>query len=998
MLPSPVRPDLPAAGDAYCRDASPDALVMREVKFAYAIMVPESDTTATEAENTETATELENTGTCSSQAQSTTSSSAEAESLEDCSTATSSRAETETTIAEVEDDRAPSPISSWTSERSTARSFCNSSAQVVKPEKKQSERGPDITIKESRRCMNGVVGLLCAKHGMSPILGSVLFCESSRHKLACATLSCLPTPYVQTNHFPGLRILVRKGPFSNRIAAMRKLWPKLFKFFPLSWDMGKRDQLPVLEEAFRDGQTYIIKPSKGKQGDGIVLVQTFSAVLKYLEQSKCRAALVQEYIERPLLYRGFKFDFRVYVLISSLDPPVVHVFREGLARYCSLPYAAPTSENIEKAYMHLTNYSLNKSSPTFLEAEPYIKTQEKVRRMLTGKVTAGSVNPSGAAEASQSAQDSTQPVHEAAEVQEEAAAGSSGSGASGIYQYNESHKRRLTTTLRQLCRDRNLPMSAELLHGPRPTIEPVTQEQDEKFLAASGEEGFDTYFWRQVDAIVSHTMLAMLRTLLHKYQQQFPAHAQSQFHRPTCPNHPFQQSHNPPAPPHPKFFFPNKEPDAIWYSPTAYQKQMLRRQAEQQLAQGHGYQQQQEVAAPQQQPDLEDQQTADDNDTSDETTTTITARVLTSVCSSPPPSLVRSCSSLPSVPVRQPSLPLSSDSFSSTWSSPGSSSETSSEVSYTETLDQLQQPPFLLAQPAAPSLAQAQPIAPPSLTLPAPSRPLHVASSAPSLVSSSSRASSFRVQSQASSCDGSGLSAPGKKKTPVARRGKKSKRPGVGRRRPKRKIGGGAVGSSDKSPSVGAYPGSNDGGVAYGASTPETPYACDCSQTNRCFHFVGFDVLLDENLKAWLLEVNNAPSFHCRRSELDNVVKQGVFETGMWLLGLLTPEQIVRGNRGALGTPVGSWPASVAHHKAKEAKQAKLKQKSTSDRKETQGEQEEQAQVAEEEEQDSLREDYVYEHDVPFERRHRTLRPDLLEPDVFKHLLEIAVPCGYNSC
>ena len=42
-----------------------------------------------------------------------------------------------------------------------------------------------------------------------------------------------------------------------------------------------------------------------------------------------------------------------------------------------------------------------------------------------------------------------------------------------------------------------------------------------------------------------------------------------------------------------------------------------------------------------------------------------------------------------------------------------------------------------------------------------------------------------------------------------------------------------------------------------------------------CFEILGFDVLIDENAKPWLLEVNQAPSF-ATDSELDAQVKTKV--------------------------------------------------------------------------------------------------------------------------
>jgi hypothetical protein len=57
-----------------------------------------------------------------------------------------------------------------------------------------------------------------------------------------------------------------------------------------------------------------------------------------------------------------KFDFRVYVMLESLDPLVMHLYKDGMVRFCTQPYVAPTPENLRQTYMHLTNYHLNKNN------------------------------------------------------------------------------------------------------------------------------------------------------------------------------------------------------------------------------------------------------------------------------------------------------------------------------------------------------------------------------------------------------------------------------------------------------------------------------------------------------------------------------------------------------------------------------------------------------------------------------------------------------------
>jgi tubulin polyglutamylase TTLL5 len=44
----------------------------------------------------------------------------------------------------------------------------------------------------------------------------------------------------------------------------------------------------------------------------------------------------------------------------------------------------------------------------------------------------------------------------------------------------------------------------------------------------------------------------------------------------------------------------------------------------------------------------------------------------------------------------------------------------------------------------------------------------------------------------------------------------------------------------------------------------------------NCFELLGFDIIIDQNLKPWLLEVNLSPSLACD-SPIDLKIKQSLF-------------------------------------------------------------------------------------------------------------------------
>jgi tubulin polyglutamylase TTLL6/13 len=115
----------------------------------------------------------------------------------------------------------------------------------------------------------------------------------------------------------------------------------------------------MLSAIKRSKRTFIVKPDRGSQGRGIFLIQDPEDICDYTEQ-----AVAQQYIA-PFLIDGYKFDLRIYVLVTSVDPLRLYVHREGMARFCTEKYEKPRPGNLGQYWAHLTNYSLNKKNEHF---------------------------------------------------------------------------------------------------------------------------------------------------------------------------------------------------------------------------------------------------------------------------------------------------------------------------------------------------------------------------------------------------------------------------------------------------------------------------------------------------------------------------------------------------------------------------------------------------------------------------------------------------------
>jgi tubulin polyglutamylase TTLL6/13 len=179
-------------------------------------------------------------------------------------------------------------------------------------------------------------------------------------------------PWHFVNHFPGTFAISRKIELARNMERLQKVFPDLYNFHPRSFLLPTQaPDLKMLLSGTGRTRTFIIKPDLGSQGRGIYLVQDSDSV------SNCReSAVAQEYIT-PYLIDGLKFDLRIYVLLASVDPLRVYIFKEGMARFCTELYQPPNANNLREIYRHLTNYSVNKHNTRFKQNEETAGTDDQ---------------------------------------------------------------------------------------------------------------------------------------------------------------------------------------------------------------------------------------------------------------------------------------------------------------------------------------------------------------------------------------------------------------------------------------------------------------------------------------------------------------------------------------------------------------------------------------------------------------------------------------------
>ena len=99
---------------------------------------------------------------------------------------------------------------------------------------------------------------------------------------------------------------------------------------------------------------WLVKPANENQGKGIKIFHELDHIVRFLESSiKFSYWVIQKYLEKPLLYKGRKFDIRLWAFAHSCQD--FYVYDTGYIRTSSENYS---SDNTDNEYIHLTNNCL----------------------------------------------------------------------------------------------------------------------------------------------------------------------------------------------------------------------------------------------------------------------------------------------------------------------------------------------------------------------------------------------------------------------------------------------------------------------------------------------------------------------------------------------------------------------------------------------------------------------------------------------------------------
>ncbi len=161
--------------------------------------------------------------------------------------------------------------------------------------------------------------------------------------------------------FPGWDRFRKKEGLHEAIAQFRlDRGPAASPAYPRSFSMpGDAEALDRAAAEASGPKIWIVKPTFLFGGQGMKLTASLDEIPRE------PGHIVQEYLDRPFLVRDRKCHIRLYLLITSVAPPRVYLWRDGIVRIAPEPYREAPGW-LERPAIHITNTALHRGHPDLM--------------------------------------------------------------------------------------------------------------------------------------------------------------------------------------------------------------------------------------------------------------------------------------------------------------------------------------------------------------------------------------------------------------------------------------------------------------------------------------------------------------------------------------------------------------------------------------------------------------------------------------------------------
>ena len=165
-------------------------------------------------------------------------------------------------------------------------------------------------------------------------------------------------------------IITYKDLIYKNYAIMNKQYPNDYSYMPPSFSYPEEKN--IIFQKFKNyklspDDLWLIKPKSGSLGKGIYI---FKDLYNISDDS-----IITKYIHNPHLINKYKYDLRVYVLITGLSPLKLYLYKEGIVRFATEEYSLDLNK-LEESYIHITNANLNQKNKNLYKKAHDADTEE----------------------------------------------------------------------------------------------------------------------------------------------------------------------------------------------------------------------------------------------------------------------------------------------------------------------------------------------------------------------------------------------------------------------------------------------------------------------------------------------------------------------------------------------------------------------------------------------------------------------------------------------